>query len=87
MTTPWEQRRQRLLYLLSDRAVFGLRVEETAELGELLPDGWSDDLDAMDRTAAACCLGLGVDVTDPLPVALRDRIKADAKRVMGCEPQ
>ena len=87
MTTPWEQSQQRLLHLLSDRAVFGLGVEETAELREQLPDGWSDDIDAMDQTAATCCLGLGIDVTDPLPLALRDRIKADANRVIGRELQ
>lgn len=87
MTTPWERSQQRLLHLLSDRAVFGLDIEETAELQELLPDGWNDDIDAMDQTAAVCCLGLGIDVTDPLPHALRDRIEADAKRAMGREPQ
>jgi hypothetical protein len=87
MTTPWEQSQQRLLELLSDRAVFGLSFEETAELRELLPDGRDEGLDLMDQTAATCCLGLGIDVTDPLPFSLRDRIRADAKRAMGCEPQ
>jgi len=87
MTTPWEQSQQRLQDLLSDRAVFGLSVEETAELWELQPDGWDDEIDTMDRTAATCCLGLGIDVTDPLPTSLRNRIGADAKRAMGCEPQ
>ena len=86
MTTPWEQRQQRSFDLLSDRAVFGLSAEEAAELRELLPDGWDDEIDTVDRTAAMCCLGLGIDVTDPLPFSLRDRISADAKRVMGCEP-
>ncbi len=87
MTTPWEQSQQRLLDLLSDRAVCGLSVEETAELQELQPDGWNDDIDAMNQTAATCCLGLGIDVTDPLPLPLRDRIKADANRVIGRELQ
>jgi hypothetical protein len=87
MTTPWEQSQQRLQHLLSDRAIFGLDVEEGAELQELLSDGWSDDVDAMDQTAATCCLGLGIDVTDPLPFSLQDRIRADAKRIMGCEPR
>ena len=87
MTTPWEQSQQRLLDLLADRAVFGLNVEETAELREQLPDGRDEDIDLLEQTAATCCLGLGIDVTDPLPFSLRDRIKADAKRVMGREPQ
>lgn len=87
MTTPWEQSQQRVRDLLADRAVFGLSAEETAELRELLPDNRDDDIDLLDQTAATCCLGLGIDVTDPLPLSLRDRIRADAKRVMGCEPQ
>ena len=85
MTTPWEESRRRLLHLLADRAVFGLGVEETAELRELLPDSWNVDFDVMDQTAATCCLGLGIDVTDPLPFALRERIKADARGAVGCE--
>jgi hypothetical protein len=85
MTTPWEQCQQRLFDLLADRAVFGLGVEESAELRELLRDGWNDDFDAIDQTAATCCLGLGIDVTDPLPFALRERIRADARRAIGCE--
>ena len=64
-----------------------LSVEESAELQELLPDGWNDDFDVMDQTAATCCLGLGIDVTDPLPFALRERIKADERRANGSERQ
>lgn len=87
MTTPWQQSRQRAMDLLSDRAVFGLNAEETVELRELLPDGWDDGFDLLDQTAAMCCLGTGIDVTEPLPFTVRERISADAKRLMGYEPQ
>jgi hypothetical protein len=87
MTTPWERCQQRLTDLLSDRAVFGLNAEETVELRELLPDGRDDDFDPMDQTAAMYFLAVGIDTMAPLPLLLRDRINADAKSVMGCEPQ
>ena len=87
MTTPWERSQQRLTDLLSDRAVFGLSAEETVELRELLPDGWDDGFDLLDQTAATCCLGMGIDVTEPLPFTVRERIIADAKRLMVYEPQ
>lgn len=85
MTTPWEESRQRLLDLLADRAVFGLGVKERVELRELLPHGWNDEFGMMDQTAATCCLGLGIDVAEPLPFALGERIRADARHVIGCE--
>jgi len=87
MTTPWEQRQERLQDLLADRTLFGLSAEETAEMRELLPDGQDDGFDLLDQTAAMCCLGMGIDVTDSLPIGLRDRIRADAKRAMGSESQ
>ncbi len=87
MTTPWERSQKRLTDLLSDLAVFGLNAEEAVELRGLLPDGWDDGFDLLDQTAAGCCLAMGIDVTAPLPYALRERISADAKRMMGYEPR
>jgi hypothetical protein len=82
MTTPWGKNRQRLLGLLADRAVFGLTAAEDRALQDLLGGGRSDEFDEMEQIAAACCLGLGIDVTVPLPAGLQDRVRLDARRML-----
>jgi hypothetical protein len=71
----------RLLDLLADRATGSLEREGAMELDALLeqyPD-WNDD--RMDLAAAAADLAM-FEETQPLPDALRDRIKTDARAYM-----
>ena len=82
MTNPWQENQQRTLDLLADRALFGLEAEEARELEELLQDRPDFDRDCLDRTAAACVLGMGVAVQAPFPTHLRERIRAGAYAVL-----
>ena len=69
---------ERLLDLLAARATEGLSPAEESQLAELARS-WPDVyLDALDHAAAAADLALAGAGDEPLPVALRSRIAADA---------
>ena len=75
--------KDRLLELLADQTIFGLSEEELVELKELkrqFPD-WEKEL-SLELTAAA--IGLSdLDVSDELPVNLREKIFANAEEFFG----
>lgn len=69
---------ERLRDLLADRALFGLDAAEERELAGLLRDHPSEDVDALDRVAAAAALAT-VGRAE-LPAALRARLRDDGRR-------
>lgn len=69
---------ERLRDLLADRAVFGLDATEERELAGLLRDHPAEDVDALDRVAAAAALATVRHAE--LPAALRMRLRADSRR-------
>lgn len=76
-------KKERLLELLADQAIFGLSEEELIELGKLknqFPD-WEDEF-AFEEAAATIALS-NVDVQETLPVNLRKNILADAEQFFG----
>ncbi|NLS91544.1 MAG: hypothetical protein GXX96_05100 [Planctomycetaceae bacterium] len=82
MNDSWRENRRRLRNLLADRAIFGLEVEESAELdglSEAFPDM---DLEMMDRVAAICHLALGIATPEPLPAVLREQIRAASRNML-----
>lgn len=68
---------QRLDDLLSDRAVFGLDTDETAELESLLAAAGRAD-DQAYELAAAAVLVMGISVDEAPSALLRDRVLDDA---------
>ena len=69
---------ERLLDLLSDRALEGLAADELVELSALM--GGAND-ESFDRAAAAVALAT-IDADEPLPSHLAAKIEADAMRVL-----
>ena len=78
MSNPWKTTEQRLLELLADRAVFGLEPKETQELRQLLQRVPDFDTECMERVAAA--VQLACAPVEPMPAAVRDRIRASGLR-------
>lgn len=75
-----EIKKERLLELLSDQAVFGLNEEESTEFAQLssqFADG-CEDL-SFELTAAAVSLA-DLDTNEPLPESLRSQILDDSKQ-------
>ena len=79
-----EQEKQKMLELLSDRAVFGLDDAELAELAELEKNFPELKDESFDLTAAALGL-LNLDTTEPLPAHLQARIAADAEKYYAAQ--
>ncbi len=69
---------ERLLDLLSDRALEGLAADDLVELSALM--GGAND-ESFDRAAAAVALAT-IDADEPLPSHLAAKIEADAMRVL-----
>lgn len=78
------EEKERMLELLSDKAIFGLSEAEAAELEELqnsFPD-FQDD--SPELTAAAIGM-LNLDTSEPLPAHLRAKIIADAEEYFAAQ--
>ena len=80
MNAPWQSPEDRLLGLLTDRATFGLDVEEDHQLQQLLSEHPDFDESCMERVAADVQLALLPEVVEPLPARLHARIKSNAPR-------
>jgi hypothetical protein len=70
----------RLIQLLADRAVFGLKEKQEEELNERLMAMPEFDVDAMDLTAAMVPLAFLPRDLVPLPPALYAKIRGQALR-------
>lgn len=78
-----EQEKERLLDLLTDRVLFGLTLEQEAELNQLeekYPDFKGDE--SLDLTAGAINL-TKVEKIEPMPERLRTKILANADHYFG----
>jgi hypothetical protein len=75
----------RILNLLADRATRGLSQEELIELSELLEKHPQWDNPYFDLTAAAVNL-TDIEIDEPLPDALRQKIMASAFQYVNSEP-
>ena len=78
MSDPWQITERRLLELLADRAAFGLEWGEEQELRQLLRTMPDFDTECMERAAATVQLALSS--VEPLPAAVRARIRASGVR-------
>jgi hypothetical protein len=76
-----ENTEEKLLDLLSKKAVYGLSEEEQKELDALLHEFEGDDLDGSFDLAAAAISMIDLKTTEPLPDHLRRKILADAGRI------
>lgn len=74
MSSPSDDKSERLLELSIDRALAGLTSQEEVELVSLLPPGAELDIE-LELAAAAIHL-TNLDTREPLPQALRDRVLA-----------
>ena len=76
-----EKEKEKMLELLSDRAVFGLTEEERNELAELEKNrsDWSLEAESLELAAAAVQL-VNLEAEEQLPAHLRARVVADADR-------
>jgi hypothetical protein len=77
------EERARRLDLLCDRELDELTSEERLELEALLSEE-GGDADASDVEIALAALSIALEMNPPpLPIALRDRIEADARKMMA----
>jgi anti-sigma-K factor RskA len=74
-----EQEKEKMLELLSDKAVFGLTETEIAELAEL-EENFSEFSDESFELAAASIGMLNLDTSEPLPAHLQAKIASDAEK-------
>ena len=78
MSNPWQTTERRLLELLADRAVFGSERVADEELRQLLQMTPDFDTECMERAAATVQLALAS--VEPMPAAVRARIRACGMR-------
>jgi hypothetical protein len=81
MNDPWQSTERRILELLADRAVFGLEPKDEQELRQLLEKNPDFDTECMERAAATVQLALAP--VEPMPAAVRERIRAFGVRHVG----
>lgn len=74
-----EQEKEKMLELLSDKAVFGLTDTEFAELTELEKSFPEFQDDSFELSAAAIGM-MNLDTSEPMPAHLRTKIAADAEQ-------
>lgn len=79
-----EQKKQKMLELLSDKAVFGLTDEEIAELAELEKNFPELNDESLDLTAAAIGL-MNLNLNEQMPVHLQAKIAADAEKFYAAQ--
>ena len=85
MSDQWQLTERRLLQLLADRAAFGLGRREEEELRQLLQTVPYFDIDCMERAAATVPVAFAP--VEPLPAAVRARIRASAARYVSTPSQ
>ena len=78
MVSSWETRRNRLLDLLAERAVFGLSGMEQREVATLLTEFPDVDCDCMDRVAAEVVLAGTTVGLEPPPTRVRESLRRAA---------
>jgi len=81
-----EKEKEKMLELLSDKAIFGLSEAELAELAELEKDFPELSDDSFDLTAAAIGM-MNLDASEPMPAHLRSKIAADAEKYFASAKQ
>ena len=81
MSHRWQESECRLLELLADRVAFGLDGSEERELHQLLQAVPDFDTECLERVAATA--QLACTTVEPLPPALRTRIRAQGARHFG----
>jgi anti-sigma-K factor RskA len=74
-----EQEKDKMLELLSDKAIFGLTDAEFAELAELEKNFPEFEDESLELTAAKIGM-INLDTSEPLPAHLRTKIVADAEQ-------
>jgi len=84
MSHAWKTTEQRLLELLADRAVFGLEPKAAKELRQLLREVPDFDTECMERAAAT--VQLACAPIEPMPDAVRDRIRTRGRRHVLAPP-
>ncbi len=77
-----EQNKEKMLELLSDKAIFGLTDAELAELAELEKDFPEINDDSFEMAAASIAM-LNLDTNEPLPAHLRTKIAQDAEQYLA----
>ena len=78
MSERWQDREQRILELLADRATFGLEPEDERELRQLLQTTPDFDTECMERAAAT--VQLAFTPLEPLPDAVRAKVHSSGLR-------
>jgi anti-sigma-K factor RskA len=81
-----EERKEKMLELLSEKAVFGLSEAELAELAELKKDFPELDDDSFELAAASIGM-LNLDTNEQMPVHLREKIAAGAEQYFAARQQ
>jgi hypothetical protein len=74
-----EQEKEKMLELLSEKAIFGLSDAELSELAELEKAFPESGDDSFELTAAAIGM-MNLDTSEPLPEHLRTKIESDAEK-------
>ena len=74
-----DQDKEKMLELLSEKAIFGLSEAEIAELAELEKDFPELNDDSFELAAATIGM-MNLDTSEPLPAHLRTKIEADAEQ-------
>jgi hypothetical protein len=77
------RREERIQELRAQRALEGLRSEESAELCHLDPAAAALDPDPLELAAAAAQLAFLGSSRDPLPATLRQRLERSASGFVG----
>lgn len=83
MVSSWDCRRNRLLDLLAERAVFGLSGFEQQEVARLLAEFPDVDGDCMDRVAAEVVLAGATATLEPPPTRVRESLRRAACAYQG----
>jgi anti-sigma-K factor RskA len=81
-----EQEKEKMLELLSDKAVFGLSDAEFAELAEL-EKNFPEFQDESFELAAATIGMMNLDTSEPMPAHLRTKIAADAEQYFAARKE
>ncbi|HEY8559066.1 MAG TPA: anti-sigma factor [Pyrinomonadaceae bacterium] len=79
-----EQDKEKMLELLSEKAIFGLSEEELAELARLEKDFPALDDDSFELAAASIAM-LNLETNEPMPAHLQSKIAADAEKYFAAQ--
>ena len=81
-----EERKEKMLELLSEKAIFGLSDAELAELAELEKDFPELNDDSFELAAASIGM-LNLDANEQMPTHLREKITANAEQYFAARGQ